>query len=419
MNGIAGFLVLVWLFSLPFSQFSVVGTLSVDNILGPLLIVLWLFVKRRNDLCSYNIRLKHNTIVFILIFIYFLAHMASLLMTQVMAWRTSYILISDLTYFVVPILYLSDEKLRRRSVDVIVIITMIGCISAFLASLGILHLEGARFSPGRLGVTWLPKTVGLFSTYGDMALLMSYTLLVAFSKTTKQLLFGKKNFVKILLVCVVVILGFMGSQSRNIFLTVVIAIALLLYLVWLQKLTSRWKKFYFMSIAAGFLIAIMGLFFYGQYISDSLSGMGGTNSSEATAEARLSQYNFAWQILKNNSLFGASEKILLKYELEITFIHNMWLKELVQGGVIALLAIFGLIVIGMKNIARCIEYNPQIPYLRASLVLLVVMFVSTQFNPSGTSIFWMLLGMCVVSVSSRKRLDVTSVSTFNRTNRIS
>ncbi len=402
MNAIAGLLVSVWVVSLPFKHISIIGTLSIDNILGPLLIILWPFVQRRNDLAPHSVRIKHTVIVLVIVFFYFLAHIANLLMLQNMVMHASYLLISDLVYFVVPFLYLSDEKLRTRFDDLIVVVTIIGCVSALLASLGIIHITDARFAPSRIGVSWLPKTVGLIGTYGDMALLISYTFLLTITGKNNRFLFGKNNLIKMLVIYAIIVAGFAGSQSRNMLLTVGAAMCGLIYLEILRSIRpKRWRTIFFSTIGIAGLIAALSLTYYGETVTEALSSAGDSHEAEATADARLSQYNFAWRILKENPLTGANADIQVKYEEIIVFIHNMWLKELVQGGVLAILAIIGLAIIGMKISSKALVYNPKDYYARARLIFILVMFISTQFNPSGTSIFWMLLGVSLVRLNIR------------------
>ena len=60
---------------------------------------------------------------------------------------------------------------------------------------------------------------------------------------------------------------------------------------------------------------------------------------------------------------------------------------------------------------------------RARLAFLVAMLASTQFNPSGTAVFWMLLGVALVRVCGIpsmpvKRVDVTAPDNSRLTGQI-
>ncbi len=403
MNAIAGLLMSIWVISLPFKHISIIGTLSIDNILGPVLILLWPFVKRTNDLVSQSVRVKHTAIIAIIVFLYYFSHVSNLLMTQEMAWFASYILISDLVYFVVPVLYLSDEKLRIRVDDLIIVITIIGCLSAILASMGIIHIPDARMGASRIGISWLPKTVGLIGAYGDMALLISYTFLLTITGKNNRLLFGKNNIIKMLTVYVIIFAGFAGSQSRNMLLTLGSVICILIYLEILRNAKQKkWRTIFFSTIGVAGLVAALSLTYYGDTITETLSSAGGSKEAAATANARLEQYNFAWDVLKETPLTGADREIQIKYAIDIIFIHNMWLKELVQGGVFAIFTIIALAIIGMQITSKALLYDPNDYYARARLIFIIVMFISTQFNPSGTPIFWMLLGVSIVRLNIRK-----------------
>ena len=52
---------------------------------------------------------------------------------------------------------------------------------------------------------------------------------------------------------------------------------------------------------------------------------------------------------------------------------------------------------GMARATNCLKRNPLDEAARLRLVLAVTLLVSTQFNPSGTSIYWLIVGMMLAN----------------------
>ena len=98
----------------------------------------------------------------------------------------------------------------------------------------------------------------------------------------------------------------------------------------------------------------------------------------------------------------------------IGYIHNMWLKELVQGGIAAIMALLLLLFRGFYNSTTYLVIDSRDDAARARLAFLVAMLASTQFNPSGTAVFWMLLGevlvrTCRVASKPAQRVSATEM----------
>ena len=138
---------------------------------------------------------------------------------------------------------------RRFTCAVLIVVALVGCISAFLVSIGILQLPVERFSPSRIDLIDLPKSIGLFSAYGDMALLISYTMLLTISLPKEDYLFGFGSKKMRALVIFLIMLGLLGCQSRNIVLTLMTAIVCYKILKAIQKRSARSR-----AIAPGLLL---------------------------------------------------------------------------------------------------------------------------------------------------------------------
>lgn len=420
MNRLAEKLFYIWVLSLPFYRFSLFGTLSLDNLLGPILIVLWLLIRPSATPQFAQKQEKNIFIIGTILAIYFFAHTITLINTQTAGFTSIYIMVTDLSYFVVPLLYVRNERVSSRMEDCILAITLIGAISAFLSAIGLLHLEVTRYSTSRIDIEGLDLTrsIGLFGAFGDMALLSAFSIMLAMSPKRKLLLFVKRSRFMIIVILLSIFLGLVGSQSRNMIVTIVISIFLFMLVRRWSNRNSNWiPKFYALLIAGGLSLAIfLGLFW--EPLTELLSNWGGKQAS-GTAHGRLEQYQLAWELLKDNPLTGAAPELREAMINIIAHIHNMWLKELVQGGLIAVFAMIALIIHGMRNATRCLHINPGDETARITLVLLVAMIVSTQFNPSGTSVFWMLLGFSLAKISTTSNRNNPHKVIKNRHNMVS
>lgn len=399
MNRITEIIFYIWIMSLPFYQFSIIGTLSLDNVLGPLLLLIWFVGRPKLEPGVINQQPKVIVFSGLILTIYFFSHVLTLVMSEHVIWKSIYGQISDLTYFFVPLFYLRNIRVQERTQDFIVLITMIGAISAFLSSIGLINLEGVRYSTSRVSIEGLDltRTVGLFSVYGDMAILSSFTIMLAMTSKRNKLLFVKRSKAIVIAVFAVIILGLIGSQSRNMVLTIVIAVTLYVVVTTLSKKGVSWMPRFYAALIASGLSAIIILTFFWQPIVNMVSGWGGEQAA-GTALGRLEQYKFALNLVGSNPFVGVDLEIYEKYAHLISGIHNMWLKELLQGGVFSILALLGLIVYCLRNASKCLYQNSDDSTAKIKMVMMFAILVSTQFNPSGTSIFWFILGYSVAIV---------------------
>lgn len=416
MNRLVELIFYCWILSIPFYRFSLVGTLSLDNILGPLLIIIWPLFKPRADPLFARVQSKNIIIASVILFVYFFAHIVSVLSAHEAFWKIVYTTITDLTYFIVPLLYLRNDRIRSNAEDCVIVIALIGAFSAFLSALGILQLEVARYSDSRVNIESLDLTrsIGLFSSFGDMALLSAFSVMVAMSVKRQRLLFLKRSRQLFLLIIAILLLGLLGSQSRNMVLTISVSIIMYLFVKKLSKRNVNWIPKFYTSLTVVAVSLLVFVVFLWEPVVGLLASWGGSQAT-GTAYARLEQYQFALELMRGDYMIGADAEIQEEMVLVIANIHNMWLKELVQGGLIAVLMLVGLIVLGMKNATKCIANNKSDEAARTSLVLMVASLVTTQFYAGGTSVFWMLLGFAVAKIYTGEVFEKKSVAVQNQT----
>lgn len=383
----------VWIVSLAFYQISFLGSLSIDNIMAPVLFVVWViyFLSRGQSIPTYQLINIFKS--FTVATVYFLSHLISLMTTEGAVWSSAYIIATKMLYFLLPILFINTFKVLKNTNDAFIVVMFIASVSALFSALGIIELEFARQAGSRLGENYLKKSVGVIDAYGDVGLIMAFSLLLVIAGLKEKVMFGKGSYFKVLIVMVLIIIGLVSMQSRNMFLTIMSALGWYWIIGHWASSSKRWYiKLYitlFTVISSTFLIVSV---FYTPLL-EFVQGIGGTKEAAGTVSDRLSQYSFMWELVKDRIFFGATPQDHEKYAHEIALIHNMWLKELVQGGVLSVLA-FSIVwlralTIQVKNFQRGFMESESKIYI----CVLLAMLVATQFYPAGTFIFWAMLGV--------------------------
>jgi O-antigen ligase len=406
---ITGFLSSIWLLSLPFHEFALIGTLSVDNILAPILlvfIVLSIVTQARRMPGEQTANLMWVAAAMLA---YFLSHTVNLLLTEHVIWSSMYSVAKSMLYFLLPVLFIRNERDLQRSSDMMIIVTVVGCVTALMSALGLVSFEFARQAESRIDLAYIPKSVGLFSAYGDMAMLISLSLLLVIAGRKKSVLFGKGSLLKILIVLVIALIGIVSMQSRNVVFTLITSL-IAFYVIGRWRKGRKWKFKLYASLAAGVVgVAITIVLFSGPLIS-WVEGLGGTSEAKATVEARLESYAFAWSMVSDRILLGADPQTVEQNALFISFIHNMWLKELVQSGVVGIIAVLFIFIRSLRRQVERLAADRD-SNARAYLALLAGMLVATQFFPGNTPVFWVLIGIASAMPSRvlEKRIEESAV----------
>ncbi len=212
-------LFLFWLLSFPLYLFDVLGSLSMDNLLTPLLLFL-------SPLCLFGDRSEsrsHLATILVVTGLLFASQTVRFMGDSEIFKQRSWELFKLYSYFLLPILYVRDYSFLKKVNLAMVVITLAGALSAFLVAAGALNLHITRFEDSRLGIAGIPKSIGFFTNYGDIAILFSYTLmLVLFTpRAVWPSLFSSKMARFAILACL--LLGLVGNQSRNVVLSLVLA----------------------------------------------------------------------------------------------------------------------------------------------------------------------------------------------------
>jgi hypothetical protein len=418
MRGLAKwteYLFLFWLLTLPFHQYSIFGSYSADNLIAPLLLFLsFVFIGLRpKDGCFLSFGWLIT--LFLLLMIYIGGHIFSKFDEPALALLRTTKLVKDLLYFMLPIVVVRRLKFRDKVEAVVVVVTIIACISAFLAALDFYHPPSIRISPSRIGLDALPRAIGLFRAFGDMALLITFsTIVVVFVR--------KWSIIFKFTIGMALIGGILASQSRNVMLTLGTGILAFGILQWLAmaKKNVRIHR----AVLLGLLIVVLGtaLILSSNLWTETLMTWGGKQAT-ITANQRLDQYQFALVQLKKSILFGVDAAKYSRLQPYIDFVHNLWLRELLQGGIFAVGALVAIIFIAIINGLRSMQVRGYEKRGAAYVGFILSLIISTQFNPSGTQVFWVLLGLVVSNatpnVSKSPSLNNCDESLIDATKKVS
>jgi O-antigen ligase len=394
----SGMLFAAWVLSIPFYHFSLVGSLSLDNIIAPILFVYLVLQISMQSQSLTKKQIRNLMFTLVTVLVYLISHTINLLTTESLVWSSIVTVAKSMLFFLLPVLFVRTEKDMRYAGNLIVLVMFFGSASALMSALGIVNFEFARQAESRINLDVLPKSVGLFTSFGDMALLISISIMLAIYGMKTKVFFPKGSFLVVLTFSV---MGMISMQSRNMAFTILVSVAAY-YVIgrWRKKHALKMKLY--SSLVAGIIFAVFVLLVFGGPLLEWVEGLGGTNEAKATVEDRLQQYMFAWSLVENRILFGADSNLYEKYELIISFIHNMWLKELVRTGLFGIIAILW-IYLRALNRQVDIYNNNQLSVSRCYIGMLIGLLVVTQFYPADTQIFWLLLGLATAMPTNARQ----------------
>jgi hypothetical protein len=379
-------LFVLWVLTLPFHQYSLIGTYSLDNLLAPVLLLSFVFLGcNPND--RYRLGIRRQIAVIFLLLLYSSSHVIPKMGVPELAVTRTTEIAKNVLYFFLPVIFVRRLGVRKKTESAIVVVAVVASVAALMASFGFYEPPSPRFSASRFGLEILPRSVGLFRAFGDMALLLTFSVLVG-------LFVRRWRLVIKVLITAGLLAGIIASQSRNVMLT--LGTGVVVFGV-LHKLGVSSKNARIVGLGAVTTVllvtGIVGVY-SSEAITEVLRGWGGEQAS-VTAQQRLEQYEFAFSKLGKGFLFGIDSGKYVQVQEEVNFVHNMWLREWLQGGVFALLALFGILAIAIANGIALMRVSSHKSRGAAYAAFMVSMFVSTQFNAAGTEIFWVLLGMGV------------------------
>lgn len=391
-HGILFLLFVVWVISVPFRRYSVVATYSVDNLLAPILCLLAILLPRLRD---QRVALKRVAVLLWVVALYGVYSATKLFKffgNHDLLMSQGWLLVRDGFYFFVPMLYIRDLWSFRVMKRLIIFLAMVGALSAFLVAIGVLTLEVERFAESRLGEEWLPKSVGLFSNYGDLSILYGFVAVLLISHGREQLSLMGGRFAKGL-IWVGLLLGLIGSQSRNMLFGTLIA--MMVYWIWRRLEGARGSQRFTVVVlffSGGLVLLGIIAVFGGQFV-DTVSTLGGAAAAH-TAQGRLESYMQALKLIAVEP-FGLSYQSYLKWAGLADYIHNMWLRLLLNCGMIGMAVVAALYWLAFKGGNRA----PQPPVQAAEPALVVAstaaVFVAVEFYGGLSDIMWVMLGTLI------------------------
>lgn len=397
-HGPAFALYAIWFLSLPFYRFSVVATYSLDNLLAPLVCLSAVFLPSVRDPSVRHQRSCAIGAILMLYLIYTTSGLLTVLDNSEAFWSRAWQSLRAGFYVLAPLLYIRDRWSWDVTKVLIMLCAMAAAISAFLASIGVIDLEVERYGVSRLEVDWLPKAIGLFSSYGDVAMLYGFTAVVLLSHKKGDLFLGLGSLWFRLVVALVLFMGLAGSQSRNIALSTVAAVGAYYVLDRFRRAKGGLRY----AIAVYFLIAAMVagalMVVFGGDVVEDVSGWGG-ESAYQTAQTRLFSYQKAIELIVAEPLFGVSQVTYKAWGGLVDGIHNMWLRILLQRGVIGFLAMMAMVVLAYRYSMRVMLSQNTSAHREAQLALagLVAIVVAVEFYPGLSDVYRVMLSVALSS----------------------
>lgn len=382
----------VWLLSLAFYKFSIVGSLSFDNLLTPVLFLIVAVAILTRVIVLTPAQIKNILWAGVTIFAYFISHTFNLLTTESAVWASMTTIAKGVLYFILPVIFINTEKQLKLANNAMIIVMLVGCLTALMQSVGILQLEFARHAFARFELEGFEKTVGFLGSYGDVGMLTSLAVLLVFGGRKDRVLWGRGSWLKIFVIVAAALAGIVAQQSRNLVFTVLVSVLAFIFLGYIRERAS-WRGLFYFVLIFGIGLSTLAVALFSDDLITWVQSIGGTREAAATVEARLSQYAFGWSVVHDHLLVGADPAVLQSNQTLVSFIHNMWLKELVEGGVPAVLATLWFFIRAVRNQVSRYHYAPENYAARAYLALLVGALVATQFYPASTYIYWVLLGI--------------------------
>jgi hypothetical protein len=390
-------MLVIWILSFPLRNFSIFGGISVDNILVPVLAVLWLgaygYGKERIRLPAFIPLLGAMAIG--------LALDSRMIQGGLGGFGTSlWTAARSLGYFLLPLLLVSSVIRLRYTNASIIVIACAGAVSALLVSAGFLQLEYVRFEESRIGVAALPKATGVFTNFGDMAMLAGYTVVCLMMYRKHELPFGLSTVLGKLAVSACLFLGLVGTQSRNYLLSIFLSLGAYKYVQFLvSKPPTQRRNLLLGSLTGAIVVGAFAIMFAGN-IADGLSNIGGGRAAN-TAQARVSSYEQAADLLGSAIAWGidyrSADDVALAEQ-----VHNIWIGLMLRGGVINVSVIAGLILAIFSGALKVLAVNAQQKEALVIASFMSVVLLSTLFYPGRSLIFWFILGVCSTILVRRR-----------------
>lgn len=388
----------VWIFSFLLYRVNIVGSLSVDNLMVPFLVLLWLFTGARANGQVNRARFRMvllATLVFLSLIVADIAKLggggsAGALLPPIMEHLKHY------AYVLLPLLYISSEQSLKWTLTSLLAVAVINSALAMIGALGlaspfVLVGESTRI-PG------LMRARGPLVNDGDMALLISLLAVLVWTVARHRLDFAGPKWVRLLGI-VAMLSGIIAIQSRNLILTVAMAFGLY---YWLRMVMQGGRG------GARVLLSVVGIFLffgavtfvavYADEIIAWVTHMFGV-SGEGTVRDRLSSYSSAMMLLEGKVLFGLTATQIAANSLFVAKLHNMWLGLALFSGIFGVVAVFALIAasfVGALRLSRSPDWK-EYGVVLASFILASLWFSPNFYPGHNAFIFWFCIGLAMTS----------------------
>jgi len=330
----------------------------------------------------------------------------SLASNTLLLWPQVGAMAVNMGYFLIPLLFIRDVNFLKTTFGIVIIITLIGCLSAFFVSTGLLTLPYERFEDSRLGVESLRKSIGLLGSYGNMAQLCAYTVLLTMVLPKKEYLFGYGAKKVKTLIIFSILLGIIGTQSRNIILGIFVAMIALYFVRLVSTKSGSQRSMMVISLFSGFIVSgvIIGISL--PYIYDFISSLGGSGA-KTTAEGRLSQYEVAFEVFRESPFLGLDASEYLRKGYLIDHVHSLWIGLAARGGILTLLVFIFWLYWSLKGAYKALEEQEKTRYSMIVIAYFATLFVAVSFYPAHrVYLFWLMFGIasslsCIPGRSSK------------------
>lgn len=376
----------LWVLSLPFYSYPLVSSYSADNILSPIVLILLVV---RALVPSATVLAGRVTATFVLFFLfgcYAAARLMSVVDSPIFFNISASIVAKQFLYFAIPLLFIRSLDEFRYAARLLIVIAVIGIFSALVASLGFYEFPVQRFAESRIGIETVQKAVGLFTNFGDMAMLGSFSLLHLYLNEKKSPSM-QASLVKII-ATTLILAGYIGAQSRNMLITLISGLVALAYFSATKRLSGAATLLSVLLVMLMGCAVVFGLSVIEVSSLEALRGLGGTREAAATVDARLIQYQYAWSLFAERPWFGHGEKVLAT-EIQV---HNLWLGLMAWGGLASTVSVSGILLFIGISLIRTKPSDERQRLKIFALSQLIAIFVASEFYVSMSYVFLALLG---------------------------
>lgn len=309
--------------------------------------------------------------------------------------------ITSLFLFLIPIFVLASFRIWNTTLKTYYVAVLVLSISMVSTGLGLTEFEFARSQEitGFGSELFYYRNTGLLVGFGDIAILMAFVT----PYVTYTLIHNRQSaLVKFfaLLSLILIVSAAIASQSRNVWLSVLVSVSAFWVLPLFTRVTSGKIAFY-MSIPL-----ILVIFFnpIKAYLTEMYEMA--TNVRSATVDSRFLMYAVGWNTYQNSPLLGVGPG---GFRFLDTSMHNMYLVALLRAG-IGGIPLFAFFLVVLLRLMKHIRENVTI---RLSLSGYLGLLFAGFFYPGITyasPIVWVTLGVIAsVAICREDLVDTEQV----------